>query len=115
MGLRCAGQLAGDGWGLQGSSPRGGPLSLGATISSVSGPAWGQSWSGPSPGEEKIQTEARVRGGPGGAGHEGAQAELSVRTLVEFGWVEMSNHYVLGACYALFSCLTGSFPSEECR
>ena len=70
----------GDEWELWGLNPREAPFPLEATISSplpcgrgLADQAWGQSWSGPLPGEEKTLVEAIARGGPGGAGSQGAR------------------------------------------
>lgn len=102
----------GDGWGCRTRAPEGGPLLLGATISSPLPHGEGTSWLSLPPGEEKILDEARARGRPGWAGSEGAQAELSVRALGELRWEVLSTCSAPGASYVLFSCRTGSFPTK---
>lgn len=91
MGLRCAGQLAGDGWGLQDSSPAGDPFPWGPPYQVFLAPCGARAGLGHPRGEKSLP-DARARDGPGGAGTKGAQAEQSVRTLVEPQWEELSTH-----------------------
>ena len=74
MGLRCAGQLAGDRGGLQGSSPRRAPFPR--------GPPFLLSQGHPQ-GERQSQLKPELEVVLAGPGRTGPQAELSVRTLVE--------------------------------
>lgn len=108
MGVRCIGWLAGDGWGLQDSSPKEGHLPLGHHFQSPV-PCGGDFLATPGvrsvqghPQREKSQLMPGLEVVLMWSESEDAQAELSVRALVKFRWEKLSTHCMLGSKYILF-------------